>query len=104
MSSEITVPAEEPARITEDETGEGGRRACISRVIDSLRPTLQADRGDIELVDIVGDNIFVKMTGACVGCQLASFTLHGVQQRICNELGEAVRVIPASQMTKLRRR
>ncbi|WP_052699878.1 NifU family protein [Martelella endophytica] len=104
MSSEITLPVEDPARINEEKAGEDRRRARINLVIESLRPTLQADRGDIELVDIVGDKIFVKMTGACVGCQLAAFTLHGVKQRICSELGEAVRVIPASQITKLRGR
>ena len=35
------------------------------------------------------------MTGACSGCQMASTTLDGVQQRIVEDLGEFVRVIPA---------
>ena len=35
------------------------------------------------------------MSGACAGCQMASATLDGVQQRIVEELGEFVRVIPA---------
>ena len=40
------------------------------------------------------------MTGACVGCQMASTTLDGIQQRIVEDLGEFVRVLPASALRK----
>lgn len=38
------------------------------------------------------------MMGACSGCQLASATLGGIQQRLMEELGEFIKVVPATQM------
>jgi NifU-like protein len=67
----------------------------IENAIEAIRPNLQRDHGDIELVDIDGKNVYVNMTGACSGCQMAATTLDGVQQRIVEDLGEFVRVIPA---------
>jgi len=52
----------------------------------------------VELIEIDGKNIYVKMTGACVGCQMASTTIEGIQQRIVEDLGEFVRVLPSSAM------
>ncbi len=70
----------------------------IESAIEAIRPNLQRDRGDVELVEIEGKNIYVKMTGACVGCQMASTTIEGIQQRIVEDLGEFVRVLPSSAM------
>ena len=67
----------------------------IENAIEAIRPNLQRDHGDVELVDIDGKNVYVNMTGACSGCQMASTTLDGIQQRIVEDLGEFVRVIPA---------
>lgn len=67
----------------------------IEQVISELRPHIQADRGDIELVDVEGKKIYVKLSGACSGCQMATATLGGVQQRLIEELGEFVQVLPA---------
>lgn len=69
----------------------------IERVIESIRPQLQADKGDVELVDVDGNNIYVNMTGACSGCQMAAMTVGGIQQRLIEELGEFVKVVPASK-------
>ena len=69
----------------------------IEMVIESIRPTLQADKGDVELVDVDGNNIYVNMTGACSGCQMAAVTVGGIQQRLIEELGEFVKVIPAAK-------
>lgn len=68
----------------------------IERVLESFRPTLQRDHGDVELLDVEGKNIYVKLTGACTGCQMASMTLSGIQQRLIEELGEFVKVVPVS--------
>lgn len=67
----------------------------IETVLDSVRPTLQRDHGDIELVDVEGRQVYVKLRGACVGCQMAAVTLDGIQTQISEALGEFVRVIPA---------
>ncbi|MEJ2142908.1 MAG: Fe-S cluster assembly protein NifU, partial [Gammaproteobacteria bacterium] len=69
----------------------------IEMVIESIRPQLQADKGDVELIDVDGDTIYVKMTGACSGCQMAAVTIGGIQQRLIEELGEFVKVVPASK-------
>lgn len=68
----------------------------VERVLESIRPTLQRDHGDVELLDVEGKNIYVKLTGACTGCQMASMTLSGIQQRLVEELGEFVKVVPVS--------
>ncbi|PMR73802.1 Fe-S cluster assembly protein NifU [Billgrantia endophytica] len=66
----------------------------IEAVLESIRPTLQRDHGDVELIDVDGKNVYVKLTGACIGCQMASMTLGGIQQRLMEDLGEFVKVIP----------
>ena len=70
----------------------------IESAIEAIRPNLKRDRGDVELVEIDGKTIYVNMTGACAGCQMASTTIEGIQQRIVEDLGEFVRVLPASAM------
>ena len=72
----------------------------IETIIESIRPQLQADRGDIELVEVMGDTIYVNMIGACSGCQMAAQTLGGVQQRLIEDLGEFVKVLPATELPK----
>ena len=68
----------------------------IEMVLEAIRPTLQRDHGDVELLEVDGKNVYVKLTGACTGCQMASMTLSGIQQRLIEELGEFVKVIPVS--------
>lgn len=69
----------------------------IEKAIEALRPTLQADRGDVELIDVQDKTIFVKLTGACTDCQMAGLTLNGLQQKMMEELGEFVQVVPLSK-------
>jgi NifU-like protein len=88
-------PEAEPERATRPTLSNLARIRRIEQTIESIRPNLQRDRGDVELIDVDGKNVVVKMTGACSGCQLASVTLEGIQARICEDLGELVRVIPA---------
>lgn len=70
----------------------------IEGAIEAIRPNLQRDRGDVELVEVDGKNVYVNMTGACSGCQMAATTLDGIQQRIVEDLGEFVRVLPAGAL------
>ncbi len=76
------------------------RMRRIERVIESIRPNLQADHGDVELVEVDGNIVYVNMTGACSGCQMAAVTLGGIQQRLMEDLGEFLKVVPASQMPR----
>ena len=72
----------------------------IETILESIRPQLQADNGDVELLEVDGNTIYVNMTGACSGCQMASMTLGGIQQRLMEDMGEFIKVVPASQMPK----
>ncbi len=66
----------------------------IEEALEEIRPYLKRDGGDCELVDVDGPNVIVKLTGACVGCQMASMTVNGVQEKIIAKLGIPVRVVP----------
>lgn len=77
------------------------RMRRVERVIESIRPQLQRDHGDIELVDIEGNTVYVNMIGACSGCQLEAQTLGGIQQRIVEDLGEFMKVVPAKLREQL---
>ena len=74
----------------------------IEEVLEAMRPTLKADGGDVELIDVDGNTVYVKMTGACSGCQAAALTLGGIQQKLMEALGEFIKVVPESEMAKLR--
>jgi len=88
-------PAPEPARATASRMTTLQRIRRIEQVIEDLRPTLQRDHGDVELVDVDGRTVYVSMKGACVGCQMAGLTLGGIQERLMDALGEPLRVVPA---------
>ncbi|CAJ0875011.1 hypothetical protein AMST5_02654 [freshwater sediment metagenome] len=66
----------------------------IEEAIEELRPFLRKDGGDCELIDVDGANVMVSLTGACTGCQMASVTISGIQERLIAKLGMPVRVIP----------
>lgn len=69
-------------------------REEVERALDKVRPALQADGGDVELVDVTEDGIVrVRLTGACKGCPMAQMTLKGgVERIILKEVPEVVRV------------
>lgn len=75
----------------------------IEAIIESIRPNLRMDGGDCELVEVDGNTIYVAMTGACSGCGMASMTIGGIQQRLMEELGEFIRVVPADKMPQAAR-
>lgn len=69
----------------------------IEQAIAELRPSLQADKGDCELVDVDGATVYVRLSGACVGCQMASVTVSGIQQRLSDRIGSMIRVVPVGK-------
>lgn len=70
------------------------RVEIIKAVIEEIRPNLKRDGGDCELVEVNGNKVMVKLSGACVFCSLASATVEGIQAKIVERLGELVRLIP----------
>ncbi len=100
---EVFDPAAVVAPPPQPETGGLTTLQRIRRIeaaIESIRPQLQMDKGDVELVDVTDDTVYVNMTGACSGCQMAAMTLNGIQQRIVEELGTFIKVLPASEQQK----
>lgn len=88
----VAAPPEAPV----SDAVAAARRELIAAVIESIRPNLQRDKGDCELIDVQGDKVYVKMTGACVMCSLSSMTLNGVQAKLVEATGRMIRVIPVS--------
>jgi Fe-S cluster biogenesis protein NfuA len=78
------------------------RIEIIKTAIAEIRPALQRDGGDCELIEVDGNKVMVKLTGACVFCKLASATLEGIQARVVERLGELVRIIPVAGAAKAR--
>ena len=73
------------------------RIRLIEQTIEDLRPSQKADGGDCELVDVDGNTVSVRLSGACVGCQMASVTVAGIQQRLSAKLGMPLRIIPVGK-------
>ena len=69
----------------------------VIKALNRVRPYLQSDGGDIELLDVNDElEVKVKLTGACHGCPYAMQTLKaGVEQAIMKEVPEIKRVISA---------
>jgi NifU-like protein len=73
------------------------RMRKIEEVVESIRPMLQRDHGDIEIIEVDGRNIYVKLQGACHGCMMEHATLSGIQTQLAEALGEMVRVLPVGR-------
>jgi len=64
-------------------------RERVQAVLDRVRPFMQADGGDIELVQVDGNSADVRLTGMCAGCPSAHMTLYlGVETAIREEVPE----------------
>jgi Fe-S cluster biogenesis protein NfuA len=64
-------------------------RERVEAVLARVRPFLQADGGDIELLDLAGNSADVKLTGMCAGCPSAQMTLYlGVETALREEIPE----------------
>ncbi len=61
----------------------------VESVLQRVRPFLQADGGDIQLLEIAGNSARIKLTGMCAGCPSAYLTLHlGVEAALRDEIPE----------------
>mgnify|MGYP001049088007 CR=1 FL=1 len=67
----------------------------VQAALDKIRPALQADGGDVELVEIDGGVVKVRLVGACRGCPMSQITLaNGVERVLKSEVPEVERVEP----------
>ena len=66
----------------------------IKEIIDKLRPFLVSDGGNIEFVKYEDNIVYIKLLGACAGCQMIDFTLKdGIEAAIISEVPEVKQVI-----------
>jgi Fe-S cluster biogenesis protein NfuA len=57
-------------------------REDIEKALAKIRPMLERDGGSVELVDVVGTTVKVRLTGACRGCPMSQMTLKAGIERI----------------------
>jgi len=73
--------------------GEATMKEKIEKALADIRPSLQADGGDVELVDVEKGIVKVRLTGACSGCPMSQMTLkQGIEVYIKKEVPEILSV------------
>ncbi|MCP4593877.1 MAG: NifU family protein [bacterium] len=78
-------PTDPPSRTVRDR---------VAQVIEEIRPFIQRDGGDIELVEVTDQGqVSVRLQGACVGCPMSQMTMtQGVERRIREQVSEVTQV------------
>ncbi|KPK75646.1 MAG: nitrogen fixation protein NifU [Phycisphaerae bacterium SM23_30] len=68
----------------------------VKEVLEDVRPLLQRDGGDCELVGFDGKKVKIRLQGACAGCPGAQMTLKmGIERHLKEKIAEVEEVIPA---------
>jgi Fe-S cluster biogenesis protein NfuA len=67
----------------------------VQEVLNVIRPSLQADGGDVELVDVKDGIVSVKLKGACAGCPMSTMTLKQGIERFLKEKIASVKEVVA---------
>ena len=74
-------------------TGEDIMKEKVEKALQKVRPMLQADGGDVELVDVQDGIVTVRLQGACGGCPMSQMTLkNGIERILKEEVPEVVSV------------
>lgn len=93
----MAAPSPSTAATSPSASSSGPRlRDKVQGVIDLIRPAVQADGGDIELVDVVEDSgqVRIRFHGACHGCPSAPMTLqHGIERNLRDKVPEVKSVV-----------
>jgi len=70
----------------QERTSPDTRDEIVQRVEEALalvRPSLLMDGGDVELVDVQGGDVYLRLTGACIGCPISTLTLKaGIEEAL----------------------
>jgi Fe-S cluster biogenesis protein NfuA len=68
--------------------------AKVKEVLDKVRPYLERDGGNVELVEVNGGTVKVKLVGACAGCPMSKMTLkNGIERVLKEEVPEVKEVV-----------
>jgi len=66
----------------------------VQAVLDTIRPNLRADGGDVELVDVKDGVVSVRLKGSCAGCPMSTMTLkNGIERILKQEVSDVKEVI-----------
>lgn len=57
----------------------------VEAALNKIRPALRADGGDVEVVEIKGGAVKVRLTGACGGCPMSTMTLKNAVEKVIKE-------------------
>jgi Fe-S cluster biogenesis protein NfuA len=69
-------------------------RERVEAVLKQIRPSLQADGGDVELIDVKNGTVSLKLKGACQGCPMAAMTLkQGIERLLKEQIPEVKEVV-----------
>jgi len=72
----------------------------VEEVLNKIRPALQADGGDVELVDVVDGVVSVRLVGVCGGCPMSQMTLKmGIERLLKKEMVSSKRVEPTLKLS-----
>ena len=71
-------------------------REKVESVLNLVRPSLRADGGDVELIDVKEGVVTVRLTGACGGCPMATMTLKNGIERALKEQVPGVKEVVAA--------
>ena len=74
---------------------EAERLDLIAATIAAVRPAIQQDGGDVELVAVENHRVRVRLSGCCTTCASAGQTLGGIRRRLMQVLDGPVMVVPA---------
>ena len=64
----------------------------IEKILGKIRPYINGEGGDLELVDFVDGIVYIKLTGACVGCGAMGSTFEGIEALLTEYVPEVVGV------------
>lgn len=80
--------------MTQPDAAEVSRRERVEEILNMIRPAVQSDGGDIELVDVQTDGtVLVRLHGDCVGCPSSNLTLHaGIEHNLKQHIPGITRV------------
>ena len=66
----------------------------VTEILDKIRPALQRDGGDLELVEVNDGTVKVKLTGACADCPMSTMTLKmGIEKILKEQIPEVKEVV-----------
>ncbi|MBN1930850.1 MAG: NifU family protein [Desulfobacterales bacterium] len=69
----------------------------VQEIINKIRPNLQADGGDVELVEIEDGVVKVRLRGACAGCPMSQMTLKNMIERVLKKEVPGVKSVESVQ-------